>query len=519
MALGFPEEDILKFNSDLSLLRIINDIQTDFIYAPHINIIYQSAGSELYTKLESKLLASGLEIALPISMEVPKPSGFSRPGTILYPKERLLYQMMVDSIAQVAEKEIDRNCVFSQKLLATDPDGFMFEPSSTCYQGYRDKITGLCKSGDFEFVLKADIASFFQNLSQHNLVNLLSSSGCDNEVVKLLERFMSFQTEKISSGIVQGVYPSDFLGNFYLCSIDGVLAMNDMSYARYVDDICIFFKTENQAKSFVIYLNQLLRKEGLDLNELKTRILSVTSFLKEETEIDEMFDNARTELDPQLDRGSFYNSTILWGQDEEIEGIERDLDLEATYALFDQEVTDEVRDKIDKFCLPTFTASLDDYGTPWVIDRYSRRPHMSQVYAKYLNRMIMFSPELASKVEVILYEDNMLFDYQFMWLYAALMASKKVSSKSIKKAVSQLTDNKYTEALRAVCAIFIGKFGDVATKRWLKNYYAQEQSLYVKSAILYSARYFPNAEMDHVYRAWGNHSELNSLIVLALKKQ
>ena len=100
---GIDSKVIQKLNPELSLKRIKNDVQSDFIYAPHFNAIFSLAGDELWERLTSKLKNGTYEPVLPITLEVPKLSGFSRPGSILWPFERLIYQVSVDEIAPIAE--------------------------------------------------------------------------------------------------------------------------------------------------------------------------------------------------------------------------------------------------------------------------------------------------------------------------------------------------------------------------------------------------------------------------------
>ena len=105
-----------------------------------------------------------------------------------------------------------------------------------------------------------------------------------------------------------------------------------------------------------------------------------------------------------------------------------------------------------------------------------------------------------------------------MWLYAALMGAKKIKKTTIDFSIKQLRNANLSKALRAICAIFIGKFGNTVQKRLLKNHYSQEQSGYVRSAILHAARHFPSSEKNACYRAWGGHNELNSLVLCAARK-
>ena len=114
--LGLNNEMILKLNKGTALNRIQKDIQSDFIFAPHLNSIFYNCGDELFDLLAGRLRSGTYTPHLPITIDVIKPNGFHRPGSILEPLDRLAYQSIVDLIAPTGEKEIDRSQVFSVKM-------------------------------------------------------------------------------------------------------------------------------------------------------------------------------------------------------------------------------------------------------------------------------------------------------------------------------------------------------------------------------------------------------------------
>ncbi len=93
---------------------------------------------------------------------------------------------------------------------------------------------------------------------------------------------------------------SDFLGNFYLCGFDAYLAEREVPYARFVDDLYLFFPSLNAARMGLVDICRALRDEGLHLNESKTRIYKTENLLKEETELDNLFNAARTEIENNM---------------------------------------------------------------------------------------------------------------------------------------------------------------------------------------------------------------------------
>ena len=518
MAFGLDAKVVNTLNRELALKRIQRDIQSDFIFAPHLNIVYHQAGEELYDQLTSKFKSGKYSPRLPITIDVIKSNGFNRLGSILEPFDRLAYQLIVDLSAPVAEKEVDRTQVFSNQLLDVDDDGLMFERPSQSYGLFRERIQQLCVSYKYNYVLRSDIAAYFDRLYQHILGNLLNSSGANKDAVSFLERFLLHLSQNDSHGIIQGVFPSDFLGNFCLVDIDAQHTMMGLEFARYVDDMYIFFKDYNDARTHKITLSNWLRKDGLMLNESKTKIYRTQSLLEEETELDKLFAAAEEEvMEDKLNIG--YETNLFWNLESEIEMDEMDVALEANKKLFDLDVDYETRQKIDRFCLPTFAAVEIDHAVEYVIKNYAKNPTMSHTYFGYLSKMIRKEPSIVEEIEKIFDDTDLIFDYQRKWLFSTLLYSEKVSERLLRHALADLQDPSKNVCLRSLCAILIGKNGTAAQRRILKNHYSNENSEFVKSAILYSSQYFPAQEKDTCFKAWSGHNETNSLIVVAIKKK
>src|SRR3569833_1544876 len=106
---------------------------------------------------------------------------------------------------------------------------------------------------------------------------------------------LAFQ-ERDSLGIVQGVFPSDVLGNFFLSDFDAYCDLHGIPSARYVDDIYLHFATEVEAKKGLIELSERLRQNGHHLNEYKCGFRTTHDVFREETEVDLLFDAAREDV-------------------------------------------------------------------------------------------------------------------------------------------------------------------------------------------------------------------------------
>ncbi len=167
---GLDPSIINKIDFNKSINRIISDTKTDFIFAPHLNLIYKYGSDDLIELLKKKLNNGSFECSLPLTLDVPKRSLLSRPGSILLPLDRLLYQVMIDLIAQKVEDNIDREHVFSNVYEDTVE---MFENQSNSYTKFKDNIQ---KNAElYKFCLHIDITSYFDSINQHFLKNLISS--------------------------------------------------------------------------------------------------------------------------------------------------------------------------------------------------------------------------------------------------------------------------------------------------------------------------------------------------------
>jgi hypothetical protein len=82
---------------------------------------------------------------------------------------------------------------------------------------------------------------------------------------------------------------------------------------------------------------------------------------------------------------------------------------------------------------------------------------MTQIYCAYLGKFVKESAEISGELIDVLGEAT-LFDWQRMWIIAALMQATSADDQAVKAVVPILTDPARHDALRAVAAMFVGKF-------------------------------------------------------------
>ena len=512
----------------LARRRVLVDVRSDFIYAPHLSNVFRHASAELIVEVKSELNSGRFAPAPPIAIEVPKssrmqvvPRGsrgptFSRPGGILLPKDRLLYQALADQAAPLVEKNTDRKRSYSHRLLLKSDE--MFESSRASWSRMQTRLNKLSGSKK-GYVIKADVANCFASINQHTLVNLLESIGYPASLRNALDTVLVLNTgDRNSRGLLQGIFPSDLLGNFYLNPIDQALKDLGVRSVRYVDDIYIFVSSVAHAEEMSRKFTKSLRDYDLSLNESKSKLINSKSLLIEEPDLEKLFSDASDELKGE-NIDSDYGFQSEWDDTDEDEGKERssDLELGATIVLFNsiEEFPAHV-EKIERFCLPLFAAAGSNYAVDHVLAAFSRRPAMSQIYCSYLSNFLD-AKEARKSLQSLLTDAELYYDWQRMWILASLMTPEISEDDIVASALRIYKDGQRHEALRAVAAIFTAKHGSFTRKKELADDYNVSGSTYLQTAVLYGARYFQSAQRRAALKSWSSQTGTHSLVAKGIE--
>lgn len=534
---GMEAKALKAMDLDLAVSRINSDVKTDFIFAPHLSLIYRKAKDTLIDGVVSHLKAGTYNPGVPLQIEVPKTfripvestgrlgPAYSRPGSILLPHDRLLYQGLADQAAPVIRKALDSDRSFSHQL-ADDDNPSMFLSTRKCWQDLQSKLSEYAKNKTLKYVMKLDIANYFSSINQHMLINVLDDSGMLKSYLSRMEAMLLRYTgDRSSRGILQGIYPSDLLGNFYMAPVDRFLKEQGAPSARYVDDLYVFVESVDQADSLLRKLIPFLRSYDLALNESKCRILPKKLLRTMEPDLEALFDDAIDEISGQIDDDDFeadYGFQSEWEDEDEDEGEDTEseepenLELAATKALFDA-IDDFAgqEENVERFCLPLFAKAESDYAVDHILSSARKRPSMAQLYSSYLAKFADDDDDIREFLADEAQDDS-LMDWQRMWSLAALMQADAASDDEVKIALDIARDGSRHEVLRAVGAYFVGRHGDHDRRTGLRAAYAQMPQ-YVQSAALASSRFWKGAEKSTARAMWAGHGPLHLLISEALK--
>ncbi|NIZ63490.1 hypothetical protein DL239_21265 [Sedimentitalea sp. CY04] len=220
---------------------------------------------------------------------VPKPSGVLRPITLLKVEDQIVYQAIVNLIAEELKKRTKRRYetrVFAH-LYAGKSSKFFNIKWQRSYLKFADRLRHSHSRG-YEHVANFDLASFYDSIDHHVLVHFLRELKIEEDTIEYLRQLLKKWTSATWSngpaniyhehGIPQGPLPSGMLSEAVLQHLDqaGEQGGRRTIYLRYVDDIKILAKTEKDLRAKLIELDIASKEIGLFPQTAKINIRKVS---------------------------------------------------------------------------------------------------------------------------------------------------------------------------------------------------------------------------------------------------
>ena len=235
-----------------------------------IYLVYETALDQNLKSLREQLLAQAWRPSHPTRLYIPKPSGLQRPISLLGLEDQILLQAVANVFAKKLSsnrKQVELTTVFSN-ILSEQPESIFFtKPWQESYNAFQQKCRELFDMGN-QWIAHFDLAAYYDTISHDMLLRIVSPRNKHpetwNHVKKWLETWSASQPVSMTGhGIPQGPLASDFLAEAFFLPIDLELKKQGIMYVRYVDDIRLFGKTENDARRAGITLELLCRDRGL----------------------------------------------------------------------------------------------------------------------------------------------------------------------------------------------------------------------------------------------------------------
>jgi len=250
--------------------------------APGVDgMIWKTYEQDLDRRIEElhKQVKSGAYRALPSRRSyIPKEDGSKRPLAVAALEDKIVQRATAAVLSAIHEEDF---LGFS----------YGFRPKRSQHDALDALIVGI-SSKKVNYILDADIRSFFTEVSQQWVVRFLEHRIGDTRILRLVQKWL--RAGVLEDGVVtieekgtgQGSVISPLLANVYLHYVFDLWAerwrrreaTGDMIMVRYADDIVVGFQHERDARRFWDAMRERLREFSLSLHPEKTRLIEFGRF-------------------------------------------------------------------------------------------------------------------------------------------------------------------------------------------------------------------------------------------------
>lgn len=199
-----------------------------------------------------------------LRVEIPKPNG----GTRLLGIPTVLDRVIQQAIAQVLTPMFDKQ--FSEY-------SYGFRPRRYAEMAILKALEFM--NDGYEWIVDIDLERFFDTVHHDRLMNLLSRTVDDGDVISLIRKFLvsgvqiDEEYKETIIGTPQGGNLSPLLSNIMLNELDRELENRGLRFVRYADDCIIMVKSEMSARRVMRSVSRFIEEKlGLTVNVGKSKV-------------------------------------------------------------------------------------------------------------------------------------------------------------------------------------------------------------------------------------------------------
>jgi RNA-directed DNA polymerase len=199
-----------------------------------------------------------------LRVEIPKPNGGTRLLGIPTVTDRFIQQ----AISQILTPIFDQS--FSDY-------SYGFRPKRYAEMAILKALEFM--NDGYEWIVDIDLERFFDTVHHDRLMNLISRTVDDGDVISLIRKFLvsgvqiDEEYKETVIGTPQGGNLSPLLSNIMLNELDKELESRGLRFVRYADDCIIMVKSEMSAKRVMRSVSRFIEEKlGLIVNMEKSRV-------------------------------------------------------------------------------------------------------------------------------------------------------------------------------------------------------------------------------------------------------
>lgn len=209
-----------------------------------------------------------------LRVHIPKGQGKTRPIGISAFEDKLVQDAVREVLEAIYEQDFS-DCSYG------------FRPRRSAHDAVRT-LDRIVHRGEVNWILEADIKSFFDSVDRSALSRMLQTRVADGSLLRLIGKCLhagvldGAEITEPETGTAQGSVLSPILGNVYLHHVLDLWFEREVkprlrgkaTLIRYCDDFLIGFEREDDARRVQAVLGKRMERFGLTLHPDKTRLLA-----------------------------------------------------------------------------------------------------------------------------------------------------------------------------------------------------------------------------------------------------